>query len=362
MIRQGLLRIFSAVVLVPIICFGCKKIGDTGKSVVKIAGGGTPATVNTIRISHTANSVTIAIAEIRRETANASQLNQELTVRVKDNSVAVTTADPSFTVFPDSLYTVSTETPKTGGFYTVILKPGEFSKSIRIIIPNPTLLSPLKKYALGFTIESAEPNVDVSDQNSVVARITTNNQWDGVYLNIGNTAAPGNGFRDIIDPTLSWYGNQQYSLITLSDTSCIVVNDDLSIVSGGIYLWPGYMIRNNGIGITSSYGSYGIIVCFDTLTNKISSIHNSYADTSFMRSWAWPGNFDWALGAYCITGAPVYATCNTRRAILDPSGINAKLPNKDIVIKHFMLQPNVVPATPNIRCYFDETWQYLRPR
>lgn len=158
-------------------------------------------------------------------------------VRVKDNSTAVTAADPTFTVLPETLYTVSTETPKSGGYYTVSLKPGEYAKSIRIIIPNPSLLNPLLKYALGFTIESAGANGEVSDQRSIVARITTNNRWDGVYLNIGNPGLPDHGFRDVTSSTFNWLQNQQYSLVTINSTKCLVVNDDLN--NG----FPGYLFN-----------------------------------------------------------------------------------------------------------------------
>jgi hypothetical protein len=34
--------------------------------------------------------------------------------------------------------------------------------------------------------------------------------------------------------------------------------------------------------------------------------------------------------------------------------------NKDIVVKHWMLQPSVVPSGP--RSMFNERWKYLGPR
>ncbi len=330
-----------------LLCTGCNKV-EEDKAEVKITGGGTLATITTTKIDHANKPVTFLVAEIRREITNASQLNKEVIVQVKDNSAAVMAADPTFTVLPEALYMVSTETPKSGGYYTVSLKPGEYAKSIRITIPNPTLLNPLLKYVLGFTIESAGVYGEISDQNSIVARITTNNRWDGVYLNIGNPAAPGHGFRDVTTSAPLWYGDQEYSLVTIGPTKCAVVNNILS--------QPGYMINN--AGVSTFFGGYGLVLEFDSITNNIVSIHNAHADFSLF--WLMPPNWDPQVS--CATGAPVYATCNTRRAVLDATGVNAMQPNNDIIIKHLMLQPSVVPVSPNIRCYFDETWKYLHPR
>ena len=60
------------------------------------------------------------------------------------------------------------------------------------------------------------------------------------------------------------------------------------------------------------------------------------------------------------SGAPLYASSNARRAVLDPSGVNAVQSNKDILIKHWMVQPTVVPSGP--RSLFNERWKYLGPR
>ncbi|MBP6287929.1 MAG: hypothetical protein KA409_13490 [Ferruginibacter sp.] len=343
----NLSRQFMIAGMLVLLCYGCKKMEDD-KARIKITGGGTPATIITIKTDRSINPATIVVAEIRREITNSSQLNKEITVQVKDNSAGVTIADPTFAVLPDSLYVVNAETPKSGGYYTVTLKPGEYAKSIRITIPNPTLLNPLFKYALGFTIESAGVNAEVSDQSSIVARITTNNRWDGVYLNIGNPAVPDHGFRDITSSAFTWYGDQEYSLVTIDATKCGVVNNQLG--------QPGYILNN--AGLPTFFGSYGLVVEFDSITNSIVNIYNAQADLSLF--WLMPAN--WDPIASCIIGPPIYASCNTRRAVLDPSGVNAVLPNKDIIIKHFMLQPSVVPVSPNIRCYFDETWKYLRPR
>lgn len=328
---------------------------------VKIVGGGNPAPVVKMKISPVNSPVTIVVADIRRDIVYPSDLNKTMTVKVKADTAIVHTASPAYKILPSTFYTISSATSASGGYYTVTLNPGEFAKAIAITIPNPKLLIGASKYAMGFTIESVDAGAKISSQHSIIAEILTLNRWDGVYLNIGNPALPNHGYKDIIDPSLTWFGNQQYSLITISDTSCIVINDELSAVQGGgIYLYPGFMMRNN-FSDPVFYGSYGIIIGFDSVTNKVSSIHNSYADISFMSLWTWPGNYDWMFSISCMTGPPVYAACNSRRAVLDPSGANAVQSNRDIVIKHFIVQPSVVPP-PSVRSYFDETWQYLRPR
>jgi hypothetical protein len=47
--------------------------------------------------------------------------------------------------------------------------------------------------------------------------------------------------------------------------------------------------------------------------------------------------------------------------VIDPSGVN-KYDGKTIHFKYWMKQPSLVPAAPNIRTSFDETWTYKGPR
>lgn len=356
----NLLKQFSVLVVLPLLFFACDKendqnsIADNGQTLVKIIGGGTPANIVKIKIEFDSKPQSIQLADIRRDIASSSELNKVMTVMVKDDN-AIVAAYPAYTILPAALYSVGVETPKSGSYYTVTLNSGEFNKAISITIPNPKLLNPVLKYALGLTIATADAGGKISVQHSIIVEIVTINNWDGVYMNIGNPAAPDRGFTDVTNTAFTWGGNQQYSLVTIGPSTCVVINDTYSIGE----MFPAYLFKNNGA--SSSYGTYGLVISFDSATNSISEIHNSYGDIDFMSLWIWPALYDWFWSIPCMTGAPLYASCNTRRAVLNPSGVNAVQSNRDIFIKHFMLQSSVLPA-PSIRSYFDETWKYLRPR
>jgi len=88
-------------------------------------------------------------------------------------------------------------------------------------------------------------------------------------------------------------------------------------------------------GSLSYYGSYGIEITFDPVTNKVVSVTNVY-------------------------GQPAG---NTRSAGLDPTGINMwNESTKTMDIKYFMYQPSVIATPPHIRVSFDENFKYVGPR
>jgi len=334
---------FAALALVALVFSACdkvdvqKSIGDAGQTLVKILGGGTPATVKKNPVDFVNTPTKILCADIRRDIPNPTELNKTMIVTVMNDNAAVAAANPAYILLPAAWYTVDPSTPFSGGNYTVTLNPGEFAKGIYITIPNATLLNPSSLYALGFTITTADANGKISTQKSIVVEIGAKNNWDGIYMMSGT-------FTDISNPVFAYIGDQQYSLITVGANECIVRNDDLN---GGI---PGYIFDNAGAG--TYYGSYGLVISFNAATNAISDLHNYYGDPRFPATVG--GNP--AAG----TGPPLYAASNTRRAVIDPSGVNAAQANKNIIIKHWLIHPTVVPVGP--RSFFNETWTYLGPR
>jgi hypothetical protein len=85
----------------------------------------------------------------------------------------------------------------------------------------------------------------------------------------------------------------------------------------------------------SYYGSFGLILTFDPLTNKVASVTNYY-------------------------GQPAG---NSRYAQLDASGANVYDPGtKTVTIKYNMCQPSVVTVAPFIRTTWDEVWTYKGAR
>ena len=336
---------FAALAITALVLSACSKvdvqksIGDAGQTLVKILGGGSPATIKKNPVDFVPTPTRILCADIRRDIPNASELNKTMIVTVKNDNAAVAAASASYIILPSAWYTVDASTPFSGGNYTVTMAPGEFAKAIYITIPNATLMNPSSLYALGFTITTADANGVISTQRSVVVEIGAKNNWDGIYLMSGT-------FVDVVFPAFTYLGAQQYSLITVGANECIVRNDDLN---GGI---PGYIFSNAGTG--TYYGSFGWVISFNPATNAISDLHNYYGDPRFPATVG--GNP--AAG----TGPPLYASANTRRAVLDPSGVNAAMANKDIVIKHLLVQPSVIAAPPHYRSFFNETWKYLGPR
>lgn len=316
-------------------------MGDAGQTLVKIIGGGNPAEIVKKPVDFIPVATTILAADVRRDLPNNTELNRTMIVTVKDDTAAVTAADPAYIHLDPAWYTVGTSTPKTGGeggTYTLTFAPGEFAKPIVITITDPTLLDPSSLYGIGFTITTADANGKIAESRSVVVEIGAKNNWDGVYINNSG------GYSDVspAGAAFTTYGDQQYSLITTSGTTCDVFNDDLGTI--------GYLFLNAGGG--TYYGSYGLCIGFNPATGAISDLHNYYGDPTKAPT---PGGNP-ALGS----GPPNYSAANTRRAVLDPSGVNAVQGNKDIVIKHWMFHPSVVPSGP--RAFFNETWTYVGPR
>ncbi|MEP7164610.1 MAG: hypothetical protein ABI741_07945 [Ferruginibacter sp.] len=345
----------AAVAVVAALFTACDKakvadpIGDRGQTVVKVLGGGpidlsaTPQVLPPVikkPVDFVSTPTKLLVFDVRRDIPNETELNKTIHVTVKDDTAAVTAVDPGYIPLDPSLYTIDASTPKTGGVggtFDLTFAPGEFAKPIYIIIPDATLLDPSSLYALGFTITTSDVNGIISSSRSAVIEIGAKNDWDGVYLRSGT-------FSDVTNAALTDGGDQQYSLITAGAVTCYVVNDDLN---GGI---PGYFFLNAGAG--TYYGSYGYVIDFNPANNTIADLHNYYGDRRFPATSG--GNP--ALGS----DPPLYAASNTRRAVLDPSGVNAVQANKDILIKHWLVQPSVVAVGP--RAYFNDTWAYLGPR
>jgi len=320
-------------------------MGDQGQILVKILGGGTPSAIVKKPVDFVPTPTKILAIEVRRDVPNETELNKTMVVTVKDDTAAVTAA--GYLHLPTAWFTTQSDAVKTGGqggTFTFTFKPGEFSKSLYVTIPNATFLNPSSLYGVGFTILTADAGAKLSTQKSVVVEIGAKNDWDGIYSNLQT-----GGFLDVTSATLTHYNaDQEYALVTAGASTCVVVNNDLN--TG----YPGYLFLNAGAG--TYYGAYGLIITFNPATGAISDLHNYYGHPGFAAT----GGGDPNAGS----GPPLYqgAAPNLRRAVLDPSGVNAVQGNKDILIKHWLVQANSVPAPPHIRTYFDETWKYIGPR
>ena len=124
-----------------------------------------------------------------------------MVVTVKDDTTALNLYNDSlvarggtaFVYLPSNVYTIVSATPKTGGdggIYTLTFAPGEFAKPIEIALPDATVLDPSTKYALAFTISTADAGGVVSYLRSVIVTIGAKNAYDGKYNLMGQFYHP----------------------------------------------------------------------------------------------------------------------------------------------------------------------------
>lgn len=331
---------------------------DEGSTFVKILGGDSPAALKKNPIDFVSTPQQILVCDIRRDVPTADALNGTTTVVIKDDTAAVRAANANYIIFPSAWYTIQTEVSKvggSGGTWTFSFDQGDFAKQIYITIPNATLLNPSALYGLGFTIQSVSADGKISYQKSLVVEIGAKNNWDGIYAVTGPmvdlAGSPFTQWNDnnATSPTGDPFaaangGAWELHLITTGATECIAFDNT-------IWGTVGHPMLN--AGGHSGFGGFGLVVNFDPATNTVARIHNFYGDPS--RGGAT------ALGSPATgSGPPNYVASNTRSAGLDPSGANAVQANKDILIKYFMYQTNVIAVGPRIT--FDETWKYIGPR
>ncbi|HYJ38710.1 MAG TPA: DUF1735 domain-containing protein [Chitinophagaceae bacterium] len=293
-------------------------LGDRGKTIVKLL----EAPENKIFFEPFTNIRDVSLFSLRKDAPSAAELNTPTPVKVRLNPTLISDFNAAngetFEPLPDSLYTLDPTIVKSGQVYTMTLNSGDFAKDFGIKL-NGAKWNLSHKYALGFTIEDASGKTISSTKNEVLALISIKNKWDGVYEVTGT-------FSDVTNAAFTGIYPHEWELQTTSATQCVVVDN--------VYLgFPGYVFETGG-GL-SYYGSFGLLVNFDPATDQITSVVNYY-------------------------GQPA---SNTRSAALDPSGVNAyDESTKTVNIKYYMKQPSVIPAAPNIRCYFDETWKFVRSR
>jgi hypothetical protein len=185
----NLTKNIALIAVVSLVFMACKKakvatpMGDAGQTLVKLLGGGTPASVAPKAIDFLPTPTNIVAVEVRRDVPNNTELMKPMTVTVLDDTAAVTAANASYIKLPEAWHTISgaTKAGGVGGVYTVTFQPGEFSKSIIVTIPDATLFNPSAKYALGFKILTADQGAVLSTQKSIVVEIGAKNAYDGIY-------------------------------------------------------------------------------------------------------------------------------------------------------------------------------------
>lgn len=319
----------AAVVFAFLLINSCDKIespepmGDAGQTIVKLF----PAGFKLIALDAVATSQKAVMFEVRRDVANEADLNSSTTAVLKFDQAILDAYnddnDMNIEKIGSSLATI-TPAPGADGSIALNFGPGEFSKTITVTIPDATKFDFSKQYGLGYKIEFTGGTGKLSEavEKEVVVQILVKNKYDGVYEVTANSPMV-----DVLNAALTGYYPFVYVLETSGAHSVMCYDRDI---------WGDYMHPIMSGTSVSGYGSFGLEIFFDPSGNgKIIDVKNP---------WGNPPS-------------------NSRMPAIDPSGINAWNPaTKNIQFKYFMKQPSLVPAPPNVRVYFDETWTYKGPR
>ena len=136
---------------------------------------------------------TIDLVEIRRDAANAAELNKTLAVKIKNQNALI--SEPSsgeINELPRNIYTSHPDNPFDGQYWTVTFKPGEFVKFLKINLDPSALVSLSMRVGLGLLIAEAPGALISASKNQIGVEISSKNQWDGIYRLDAYTEHPTN--------------------------------------------------------------------------------------------------------------------------------------------------------------------------
>lgn len=264
--------LLGSVAMLAVAFNACKKtaspepLADAGDTYVKFINGLADtakrhfAGYKLINIDLVTTPQIIEAVDVRRDAANNSQLNQPINITVKNDPGLVTPYDSSLVPLPNDAFTVDAATPLVGTDYQVTMKPGEFSRIIKISITNILALDISKNYALGFTISAVDANGKIAQmEKSIVVQLGLKNKWDGVYRLTGYI------LRNVppIDATSTgWVGPKEISLATTGPNSVRYIEshgwaNTATIGIAASVANPTYTVASdNSIAITSDGGAF----------------------------------------------------------------------------------------------------------
>lgn len=209
-----------------------------------------------------------------------------------------------FIPLPANAYSISSMTIKIPKDSGVVVIPITITKAT---------LDPSKQYALGIKLSTVSEGIISPTGNYFVVKFLVKNKYDGIYKVTGTLV-------DRVNSNLTGNYPLEFELRSTGANTNAVFDHSTGTQT--------HLILNGGA--PSQYGSFGLNITFDLVTNKITSVVNAF-------------------------GQPAG---NGRSAALDPTGINAYDPaSKTIRIKYSLLQPGTT-----VRTTFDETWVYTGPR
>ena len=193
------------------------------------------------------------------------------------------------------MYTFDKESRKViarAGIPSLTVKiPKDSGEVVVPITITKATLDPSKQYALGLKITNVSEGVISATGGYFVVKFLVKNKYDGLYRVTGTMV-------DLTSASLTGNYPLEFELRSTGANTSAVFDHGTGTQT--------HLILSGGA--PSQYGSFGLNLTFDLLTNKITSVVNSY-------------------------GQPA---SNGRSAGLDPTGINAYDPaTKTIRIKYF---------------------------
>jgi hypothetical protein len=295
---SGMKYLFLAISIMAMV--SCKKDKDKNSTSISDASNG--ANEKTINYDFAGPLTAKTLITLKNE-FSGSGVNS-INVKLAIDSAAITAAKTK--ILPAGSYTLplSYDVPPNG------------TVDVQISL-NPGLIPVDTTYSIALKIQSVSSG-NITTAQTFLIKFDGRNRWDGRYRLTGTMV-------DIAAPTLTAYSPQDMDVITVTSNSVMFVPRDLGI--------PGILILS-GTSL-SYYGSFGPVLIFNPIDNKITTVYNYY-------------------------GQPA---SNTRSAQIDPSGVNSFNPtSKTIQVKYFQLQPNTVTTPPYRRVFFESTLTYLGPR
>lgn len=182
--RKGLLPVlFASVSLFFLV--SCEKVQDVNatkskeKTLVDLPEAANGA--KNVSLDLVNSNVTVELIEVRRNTVNENALNSTQVVKIALSNTAITELIGDGVVeLPRNLYTSHADNPYDGQYWTITFKPGEFIKTLKIVL-NPTSLLTAGRVGLGFAIAEAAGCEISTEKKQMAVELGAKNAWDGVY-------------------------------------------------------------------------------------------------------------------------------------------------------------------------------------
>jgi hypothetical protein len=328
------LKIAAGFFLVAALAVSCvpdqESMGNAGQTLIKLA---TPTAdgFKLLVLNPVSTPQSFLFVDLRKESTNAADLNTETVVTFQYDDADTTMLkaynainETEYVPLGPSLYTL--EPAMSGGKYTFTFAPGEQAKTVKLTIPNAFNLDLGLKYAFIFKVSvTSGPGIwSTTSYDTLLTQILPKNRIDGIYTVTGTLV-------DAYSAGITGNYPMTVNLVTTGKNQ-VRFEEPADAPWGSVIF---HSIQSGGA--MSVYGAFGLVINFDDANNVVSVV-NYY-------------------------GQPAG---NSRRADLDPSGVNKYDPvAKTVTLKYFMKQPSVCPDPPytgNIRTKFDEVWTYTGPR